>query len=493
MKDLKEKTIRGSIARSFGLSARSLLRLASLMILARLLGPKDFGIVGMVTAFTGVLEMFRDFGLSAATVQRASVTKEQLSTLFWINIGFGLVLAVIMGVMAPSIATFYHQPRLFWVTIVLSTALIFNAAGVQHAALLQRQMRFTMLAVIDNVSVIAGSVVAIGGALAGFGYWSLVDMTVVLALTATAGFWLAARWMPGRPHRRCGIRSMMHFGGTLTLTGLIAYAANNLDKILLGRYWGVDAVGLYGRAYQLINIPSSNLNATAGEVAFSALSRLQDDPECRKRYFLKGFSLILGLTMPLTVACAVFAHDVVSVLLGQKWENAAPIFGWLAPTILVLAIANPLCWLLTASGKVNRLMMMSIVFSPITIAGYVVGLPYGPTGVACACSIAKVLWVIPIMAWAVHGSEISFGEVVETVFPPLVASIVSGGVAFGVATTFADAWPPLPRLIFECAFLLATFFGLMMCVAKQRLLYADVLRGLAGAAFSAKTKLQLPA
>ncbi len=134
---------------------------------------------------------------------------------------------------------------------------------------------------------------------------------------------------------------MMHFGGTLTLNGLVVYIATNFEKILLGRFWGVDAVGLYGRAYQLINIPTENLNSAAGEVAFSALSRLQHDPHRLKKYFLKGYSLVLALTLPITIACALFADDIILVLLGPKWKAAATILRLLAPTMLVFAIANP--------------------------------------------------------------------------------------------------------------------------------------------------------
>jgi len=333
MKDLKEKTIRGGMARLCAQGANFFLRLISLMILARLLGPKDFGLVGMVTAFTDVLTLFRDFGLSSAAIQRPTVTNEQISTLFWINLSVGILLGLLAVAGAPVIAAFYHEPRLSGIAAVVALGFLFNGAGIQHSVLLQRQMRFTALAIINTVGLIAGSALAIAGAKAGFGYWSIVAMTVTVPLVSTVGFWLATAWVPGLPRRRVGIRSMMRFGGTITLTGLIVYVASNLEKVLLGRFWGVDAVGLYGRAYQLINIPTSNLNSAAGEVAFSALSRLQDDPARRRNYFLKGFSLVLGLTLPITIACAFFANDVVLVLLGAKWKDAAPIFRWLAPTI----------------------------------------------------------------------------------------------------------------------------------------------------------------
>jgi len=478
MKDLKQRTVRGGLARLCAQAATFLLRLGSLMVLARLLVPKDFGLVGMVTAFTGVLSLFRDFGLSSAAVQRTNVTEEQTSTLFWINIFVGVLLGLMAVAAAPAIAVFYHEPRLFGVTAVLSLGFLFNAAGVQHSALLQRQMRFTTLAVIGVVSLIVASAIAIGGAKAGYGYWALVAMTVALPLTGTIGFWLTTGWVPGMPHRQTGIRSMMRFGGTLTLNGLVAYIAYNSEKVLIGRFWGIDAIGIYGRAYQLINIPTENLNSAVGEVAFSALSRLQDDPSRLKSYFLKGYSLVLGLTLPITIACAFFADDVVFVLLGPKWNDAAPIFRLLAPTIAIFAIINPLGWLLNSIGLVERGLKIALVFAPVMIAGYVVGLPYGPKGVAFAYSTVMALWVIPLTAWCVHGTVISLWDILLAVSRPLASGILAGGLGFVVRLAYGQSFSPLPRLILESIIILVTYLGILLFVTGQKSLYLDLYRGL---------------
>ncbi len=480
MKDLKEKTIRGGLARLCAQAANFLLRLGSLMVLARLLGPKDFGLVGMVTAFTGVLSLFRDFGLSSAAIQRSTVTEEQISTLFWINILVGVLLGLLAIAGAPAIAAFYHEPRLVGVTSVLALGFLFNAAGVQHSVLLQRQMRFTALAIVNTVGLIVGTAIAIGGAKAGYGYWALVAMTVTVPLISTVGFWLTTAWVPGIPHRRTGIRSMMRFGGTVTLNGLVSYVASNFEKILLGRFWGVDALGLYGRAYQLINIPTDNLNSAAGEVAFSALSRVQDDPVRLKSYFLKGYSVVMALTFPITIACALFADDMILVLLGPKWAAAAPIFRLLAPTILVFAIVNPLFWLLSSLGLVGRSLKMGLVIAPIMIASYVIAMPYGPQGVAFAYSTVMMLWVIPVIAWSVHGTVISFRDILLTVSRPLASSILAGGLAFGVRLLYCPLLSALPRLLLESTLLLVTFVGILLFVTGQKELYLDLLRGLKG-------------
>src|SRR5271165_555415 len=187
MNNLKERTIRGGSARICSQGASFLIRIGSVMVLARLLEPKDFGLVGMVTAFTGMLSIFRDFGLSAASVQRADVTDDQTSSLFWINVAVGLVLGLATVCLAPAISSFYHEPRLVWITSVVAAGFVFNGAGVQHSAMLQRQMRFTALSLIDTVSLVVSTGVAIGVAIAGYGYWAIVAMVVCLPVSTTIG------------------------------------------------------------------------------------------------------------------------------------------------------------------------------------------------------------------------------------------------------------------------------------------------------------------
>jgi O-antigen/teichoic acid export membrane protein len=486
MEDLKAKTIRGGLARICAQGANFILRVGSLMVLARLLAPKDFGLVGMVTAFTGVLVLFRDFGLSAAAVQRTTVTAEQSSTLFWINMLLGAGLGVVALAIAPAIAAFYHEPQLFGVTVALAAGFVFNAAGTQHSALLQRQMRFTALAVISVVSLAVGAAIGIVGAEAGYGYWALVAMTITSPLIATIGCWVATGWVPGMPQRRAGIRSMMHFGGALTFTGLLVYIGYNAEKVLIGRFWGADAIGLYGRAYQLVNIPTENLNTAAGEVAFAALSRLQDDPVRLRSYFLKGFSLVLGLTLPVTIACALFADDMVFVLLGPGWEDAAAIVRLLAPTIAIFAIINPLGWLIFSMGLVARGVKAGPVLAMIMITGYVIGLPYGPRGVALAYSAVLTLWVIPHILWCVHGTPISLRDVVLAVSRPMCSAILAAVVALGVRLICGSFVSPFPRLVLETAVLLFAFFGLLLFAAGQKSLYMDLFRGLKGPSSAAE-------
>jgi O-antigen/teichoic acid export membrane protein len=472
-------------------AANFLLRAGSLMILARLLDPKDFGLVGMVTALTGVLNLFRDFGLSTAAVQRASVSDEQISTLFWINVLVGVILTGFAVALAPAVAIFYHEPRLFWVTAVLATGFLFNAAGVQHSALLQREMRFTAMAVINTIALMLSTVIAIGMAKFGYGYWSLVAMTIAYPLGVTIGLWMAASWVPGRPRRQIGLRSMMRFGGAITLNSVIVYTAYNFEKVLLGRYWGAGVVGIYGRAFQLVSIPTDNLNSAVGEVAFSALSRVQDQPQRMKSYFLKGYSLVLALTLPITIVFTVLAPDAISVFLGRKWIEAIPIFRLLAPTILIFAMLNPFVWLLFAMGKVGRSLKMALVIAPVVITGYLIGLPYGPKGVALGYSGAMALLVVPLIAWCVHGTPISFRDVLQTLSRPLISGIVAAVPLLALQIFYGELLSPLSRLALGATIFLTVYAAMLLYVMGQKEFYIDLVRGLRGRAAAEDKSLAL--
>ena len=478
MKDLKEKTLRGGLVAISAQAVKFVLRTGSLVVLARLLTPKDFGLVGMVTAVTGVLAIFKDAGFSIITVQRTTITDEQISTLFWLNMLVGVVLFGLCLAIAPVLVAFYGESRLFWVTAVLASGFIFSGAAAQHQALLQRQMRFAALAVVEIVSLSVSIATAITMGAAGYGYWSLVGMNVVPLVVYTVLVWPIASWVPGMPRRKVGARSMLHFGGIFSLNALIVYFANNTDKILLGRFCGAEALGIYGRGYQLINIPTDGLNSAMSFVALPTLSRIQDDPHRFKSYFLKGYSLVLALTLPVTVACALFADELILVVLGPKWKDVTAIFRLFAPTVLAFAMLTPLSWLLLSRGQVGRLLKMSLFITPVLITAYVVGLRYGPDGVAFGYSAGMILLIVPIIAWAKHGTLISWRDILEAVSAPFVSAIVAAAIAFGVQFLCGQSLSPFLRLILGVGVLSGSYLWMLLNVMGEKVAYLDLFRSL---------------
>jgi PST family polysaccharide transporter len=477
MDDLKSRAVRGGFAKLCGQVAGLGLRMVSMAVMARLLNPEDFGLVAMATAVTGIYGLFLTAGLSSATVQRATIDDGEVSALFWINIVVGIVLALLCAVSAPVLVRFYHEPRLLWVTIIIALGFLVSATGVQHFALLERQLRYVALTVLDLLSQMVSILAGVGLALAGFGYWSLVAAAVAQSAVATICAWVATGWIPGPPSWRTSTGSMLRFGGTITLNGLVVYLAYNLEKVLLGRFWGADALGIYGRAYQLVTIPTDNLNGTVGVVAFSALSRLQHDRVRLKSYYLKGYSLMVSLTIPTTIFCALFADDIVHVLLGPKWLEAAHIFRLLTPTVLVFGMINPLYWLLVSIGLQGRSLAIAFVIAPLVISAYFVGLPYGPRGVATAYSAVMTIWLVPHLIWCLYRTPISLKELFSAVSRPLLSGVVAAAITFVVQ--FCFGWgSPFLRVIFGGCLMVGIYCVMLLFVMGQRAFYLDLLEAL---------------
>lgn len=441
--DLKSRSVRGGAVTFIGQGTKFFLQLGSTMVLARILTPQDFGLVAMVAAVTGFIMVFKDMGLSMATVQKAEINHDQVSTLFWINVVISSALMLITMALAPAVAWFYKEPRLAWVTIALASAFIFGGLTVQHQALLRRQMRFTALATIDISSIGAGVATGVICGLAGLGYWSLVLMQLVTPIAMAVGVWIASGWRPGPPVRRSGVREMLAFGGYLTGFSIVNYFARNLDKVLLGRYWGSQSVGLYTKAYSLLLLPIGQITAPISAVAVPALSRLQNEPERFRNYYLKAIKLIAYITMPIVVAMAALSNEIVGLVLGRQWLNAGPIFMILAVAALLQPVAATVGWVYVSLGQTRRMFAWACMATPLLVLSFLIGLQWGALGVATGYAICNVVLAYPQFWLALKRSPIGVGEVFSNIYHPFVISIIMGlamTIARGYLIGFGLIW-----------------------------------------------------
>jgi O-antigen/teichoic acid export membrane protein len=471
---LKRKSVRGGAASVLGQGVGMALQIGTTIILARLLSPTDYGLQSMVLTLTTFFSLFKDAGLSVATVQREILTQDQISTLFWINLALGAFLAVVVAASSPFLAAFYREPRLFWLTVASSSIFLFNSLSVQHRALLDRSMRFSTRVKIDILSATIGSVIAVGMAALGCGYWSLICQNISLPIVGTVAVWIAMPWLPGRPRWTPEIRSMVRFGGTVSLNSVVVYIAYNAEKVLLGRFWGAAPLGIYTRAYQLATLPVLQFTWAVHDVAFSVLSRMQGEVQRLRRAYLKSQSIVVSLTIPVVIGSALFAKEIVLVVLGQKWLEAAPVFRLLAPTVLVFALVNPFSWLLQATGRVGRSLKIALLICPVVILGILAGLRRGPTGVALGYSAAMVLLFVPIVAWATHGTGITAGAYWDSIRRPLSSGAIAGGIGWFVQFFFQRALAPIPLLAFELSSLSAVYAGILLFVMGQKAFYVDL-------------------
>ena len=378
-----------------GNAAEILVRLLSIAILARLLFPEDFGLIAMVTALTGVLDGFRDFGLSAATVQRPDINHQHVTNLFWVNAVVGGILALSLSVAAPLIAAFYQDERLVGVSIALSLVFIWNGLSVQHEALMIRQLRQGELALIRLLASVLSTVTAILFALDDWGFWSLVWREVARSAVIALGVWLRCLWLPGWPKRNVGTRSLVRFGGELSVTHLLAGLITNIDRLLIGRFYGASPVGIYRQAQQLILAPIEQLNGPIVGVAQPALSALQLDPARYRRFYEKIVFLVTMATLPLGLFVTVCAEEITLLMLGPTWIDAAVfvrIFGVAAairPAIGTSAIVLVTC------GHSTRYLALTIVHSVVLTLLMLLGLTWGATGVAVAFVATSLVLMYP--------------------------------------------------------------------------------------------------
>jgi PST family polysaccharide transporter len=359
--------------------------------------------------------------------------------------------------------------------IVAGVAFAINGLASQHQALLARRMQFATVAKIDVLSLTMSSAAGVVMALLGWRYWALVGMALVASIVNAVAVWLAIPWVPARPRLRCGVRSMLHFGWMATCNNFVVFFAWNSDNILIGRFWGAEALGLYGRAFQLVTLPILQLNAAISGVAFSALSRLQDDAERLERSFLKGYSLLLSLTIPTTISFALFSEEIVHVVLGAKWMDVAPILRLLVPAALIFALANPFSLLVISTGRARRALRMSAATTPLVIVGIALGLSHGPRGVALGYSLAMALLVFPIVSWSKRGTKITWADLWMTCKKHLVSGLMAGTIGLIVKIALGGAVAPIPHLLIEFGFVFGMYAWTFLIVLKNKDLFMDLL------------------
>ena len=422
--DLGARTARGGAVMVGAQAVRFVITMGSTMVLARLLTPEDYGLVGMVVVVTGFVAFFKHMGLSVATIQREEISPEQVSTLFWINVGVSFALTCATAALAPAVAWFYGRPQLVWVTLAFAAGFTFSGLGVQHEALLKRQMRFAALATIEITSMLAGIAVAVMAARAGAGYWALVYNQLVFGVLYAAGVWLACGWRPGPPVRYAGVRPMLSFGGAITGYGVLNYFARNLDNLLIGRFWGAAQLGLYARAYQLLLLPLDQTTVPLDGVAVPALCRLTDSPERYRKAYLRILEKVAMLTMP-GVALMIATSDwLVRLVLGPQWEESGRIFALLGVAGLLEPVANTMGWLLISQGRTRDMLRWGFAHGLITVLSFVIGLPWGAVGVAASYSAVSVLVHKPLLFWYVgRTGPVGARDLYRAIAPSLLAAL----------------------------------------------------------------------
>ena len=337
------------------------IQVLAVVVLARLLTPRDYGLVAMVLAIVGVAEIFREFGLSSAAISAKVLSRGQRDNLFWLNTGAGLALTILIIVAAPLIALWYGRDELVALARALAPVFVINGLATQYRADLTRRLQFRRLAFAEAVAPAVGLAVAITVALLGGTYWALVAQQLSVAVVLLIMLALSAHWLPRGIDRTAPMRDLVSFGWNLAGAQLVGYAAKNIDSITIGTRFGATALGLYNRAFQLLMTPLGQLRAPTTTVALPVLVRLREDRAATDRFIQRG-QLALGLTLVAGLGLVLgAAAPITAIFLGQQWLSVEPILRLLAVAGMFQTLAYVGYWIYLSHGLTRELLHYTLL------------------------------------------------------------------------------------------------------------------------------------
>lgn len=360
----------------------TILQLAQMSILARFLEPGDFGLMAIMMVVIGFSQAFQDMGISNAIIQRQDISHTQLSSLYWLNIAAGTVLTLIVIAIAPLVAMFYDEPRITSLMIILSSTFILVAIGNQYRVLFQKNLNFRTMEIINVSTSVVSLIVATVMAYKGYGVLTLVcAMITQSGLSSLLFLWVGLKHYhkPSLVYKHSDLEGFYSFGMYQMGERSINYISANADKIIIGKLVGINAVGFYNLAWQLIIFPLSKINPIINKVAFPVYSRVQNDPKTLNRYYTLNVKLLSLVTMPLLAFLMFFSREVVGLVFGEGWETTASLLPVLAFVGILKALGNPGGALILAKGRADVGFWWNIVWAITIIIALAIGLYFNPS------------------------------------------------------------------------------------------------------------------
>ena len=428
--NLREKTVKGVGWSGISQIVRLIIQFGVTAILARLLTPNDFGLLAMVVVFTNFVMIFRDFGLTAAIIQRKELTEEHLSSCFWINILVGLLLTLILVFLAPLISHFYSEPRLIRIIMILASIFFISSFGVIQIALFMKEMNFKSLAIVEILSVVISGTMAIVLAFSGFGVWSLVYQQIVSNLVRVFFLWIFSSWKPKLIFRWLRVKELLGFGFNLIGFNFVNYFNRNLDNLLIGKFLGSTPLGFYNLAYRLLLFPLGNISSVIGRVMFPGLSMIQDDKSKVCSAYIKATRYIAVITFPLMIGLFVVAPQFIIVIFGFQWERSIFLLQILAIVSLMQSIGSTVGWIYQSQGRTDILFKWGLFSVTIITIAFVIGLRGNVEGVTIAYAIAMLILAYPSFAIPFKLINLKVSFFVKQFRSIFLAAIGMGSIVF---------------------------------------------------------------
>jgi O-antigen/teichoic acid export membrane protein len=446
---LRSKTIRAlfwSFLESIGLQG---IRFIVGIVLARLLLPEQFGLIGMLMIFMAVAQSFLDSGFGAALIQKREATATDTCSIFYFNILVGLAAAGLLCLVAPWIAAFYNQPILTPLTRALSLTLVINSFGLIQNTILRKQINFKTLTKVSLIGSILSGVIGVTMAVAGFGVWSLAFQQVSSAFFQTVILWFLNPWRPALIFSLKSLREMFGFGSRVLATGLLSQIFDNIYLLVIGKLFSAVDLGFFTRAQTFGEVPSQTLTGMVSRVTFPVFSTIQDDSARLKRGMKKALTTLALVNFPMMIGLAVIARPLVLVLLTEKWAGSILYLQLLCFLGLLFPVHLMNLNLLLALGRSNLFLGLEIIKKSLTVINIVItwrwgisAMIYGMIAHSIICYYLNSYYTGVLIGYSIR-------EQLRDMFLYLIMAVLMGVAVYGAGLLpFPNHWSMLLVQIF---------------------------------------------
>jgi O-antigen/teichoic acid export membrane protein len=357
---------------------KMLVQVVSLLYLAKMVHPDQYGLMAIAATFMNFGILLRDLGTASAIIQKKDLDGEITNAIFWINILMGGGLCILLIVIAPVVAQFYNQPKLLWILILLSFNFPLSSCSSAHLALMERESLFRKIAKIEITSSVSALFGALMAANLGWGVFALVLQALMLSSVSSVQIWTHSRWRPFSvlDTNFSSAKSIFGFSANLSAFNFVNYFSRNADSLIVGKFMGASVLGCYNLAYRVMLFPVQSLTYVTSRSIFPILSKYQDDNEKIKHCYFDCVFLILIISAPLMSTIAVLSDDFVNFFWGARWALTAKILAWLAPTAIIQSINSTSGSIFSAKGKTGVMFALGCVSAILQVGAFVVGAQY---------------------------------------------------------------------------------------------------------------------
>ncbi len=442
IRNLGARTLRGMMWAYGSYVGGRVLTLVATAILARLLTPREFGLVALAILFMFLLETLSDLGVSQALiVVKEEEELEHAETVFVWSIALGVIFSAFTAAASPFVAEFFDQPQLAGILAVLGLRFLIRSVGLTHFALAQKRLDFRSRTAAQISDVSVRGVTSIALAIAGLGAWSLVLGYIAGSLALTAVLWVMVKWRPRLRPRWDHLRSMLRFGGMLVGVNVVTALETQLDSLFVGRVLGATDVGLYTLGFRLPELLILNLSVVAGQVLFPAFASVERTD--LSRAFAISLRYTLMIALPMAAALAIMADPFILALFGDQWERSVPVMQVLTVYGLAVAISIPGGTVLKATGRAGVLLAISLPEAVLLLAAIWTFVDEGIVAVAACKAVVMGLFALVSTVVGMRYLDVGPRSVWQAVWPPLLATAGMAAVLVPIERVIDSPWPAL--------------------------------------------------